>query len=258
MKRLLFLYLLVSLSSLSSPEFSRAIEPRDNTPANGRFSLSINLGWASYRMTEFNKYFVDGYNDRLQSQYGHVSNGPLAVAEINYSALPNISFALGVSYLKANTTSSTFTTIYVDGYGNTIDSVVYENKLSSYIVSPQAKIKYHFSLRGLHLFCGSGIAWTIGRLIMKDIQTAGSLQRPDYGPQFYRAGGAGISLFIGSSHEINKAVSINGEIGYRLYNSPTLSSKDGGDFTVDYNGQATPIKLNYSGAYLGIGSSFNL
>lgn len=217
--------LLILIGSLlySTPSFAQSKEVLN--PPQKRFEIGFGGGWALYRMTSINKHYIDEFAKEFGVFDYHIDNGPNLFGEVGYFVSTKVSIDLGVTYLQGDISKKGNVIIRTDEQGNVIDTFLGKAWLSTALVAPELKIKYHFPKERLDLFISGGVAWCFGKSVLKaDINSPEGLFLEDYR---FTAKGLGFVVSTGVSYNLNKTISFDTEIGYRVFGTGELKDKNG-------------------------------
>lgn len=227
-----------------------------NSPQK-RFEISFGSGWALYRMENINKHYIDEFAKDIGLFDHHIDNGPNVFGEIGYFVMPNVSTNFGVTYVGGGgNQKGNINIIIMNEYGNVLDTALVKTKTSitTTLIAPELKIKYHFPLEKVDLFLGGGMAWCFGKSTLKSSGSGaegGEWQLPSYSNEYkFTAQGLGLLGSTGVSYNLNKTVSFGTEIGYRLFATGDLKDKNGKVWIVDATGKPHRMNLDFSGPFI--------
>jgi long-subunit fatty acid transport protein len=218
-------------------------------PPQKRFEISFGGGWGLYRMTRFNNRMdeVAGYVELIGGHVDidHIDNGSTIFGEVGYFVSPKVSVNLGVTYLRGAGSYKENFIWTVDGYGDNsaVDTSLEEGSLTTTLVAPELKVKYHFPFEKTDLFLSGGVAWCFGKYVPKS--TSGNLH--------LTAQGLGFLASTGAWYNLNETISLGAEIGYRHFVTGDLKDKDkDGERKVGTMGSFTGYKTNldFSGPFI--------
>ena len=224
-------------------------------PPQKRFEISFGGGWALYRMTSINKHYIDEFAKEFEIFDDHIDNGPNLFGEVGYFVSTKVSLDFGVTYLQGDI-SKKGNLIRMDEQGNVIDTSHGKTSLSTTLVAPELKIKYHFPKERIDLFISGGAAWCFGKSALK-----AKFNLPEgFVLEEYRftAQGVGLLASTGVSYNLNKTISLGTEIGYRLFATSGLKDKNGKLWIVDATGKPHKMNLDFSGPFILVGLSLKL
>lgn len=229
-------------------------------PSQKRFEISFGGGWSLYRMTSINKHYIDEFAKGFGVFDDHIDNGPNLFGEVGYFVSTKVSIDLGVTYLQGDI-SKKGNVIRTDEQGNVIDTLLGKARLSTALVAPGLRIKYHFPTEKIDLFIGGGAAWCFGKSVLK--AETNSPQGPIFEEYRFTAKGLGFVASTGVSYNLNKTISFDTEIGYRIFGTGDLKDKNGEVWVVgdpkDGNGKVGVIgwpktshkmNLDFSGPFI--------
>ena len=216
-------------------------------PPQKRFEISFGGGWGLYRMTSINKHYIDevGIFD------GHIDNGLNIFGEVGYFVSPNVSANIEVTYLHgANGKKENM--FIANGYENQpADTFLEEGSLTTTLVAPELKIKYHFSIEKTDLFLSGGVAWCFGKCVLKS--TIKTREQSSSGNSPFTAQGVGFLASTGGWYNLNETISLGAEIGYRHFATGDLKERDNNpDRKVGTAMSLTNYKVNldFSGPFI--------
>jgi hypothetical protein len=202
-------------------------------PSPNRFEISFGGGWGLYRMTKFNNRMdeVAGYIDMIGGHVDidHIDNGPTIFGEVGYFFSPRVSVNLGVTYLRgADNYKANYTMTVYDYQDNTaVDTFLEEVSLTTTLVAPELKIKYHFPIGKTDLFFSAGTAWCFGKGYGKStFKERGAWIIDTSKSPTLTAQGIGLLTSVGGSYNLNRIFSLGIEIGYRYFATGDEEGKD--------------------------------
>jgi hypothetical protein len=218
-------------------------------PPQKRFEISFGSGWGFYSMTEFNNRMdeVAGYVETIGGRVDidHIDNGPTIFGEAGYFVSRNVSVNLGVTYLRGAGSSKVNYTMTVFDYRDmaSVDTFLVKGSLTTTLVAPELKVKYHFPFEKTDLFLGGGVAWCFGKCVLKSTS----------GKSLFTAQGVGFLSSTGAWYNLNKTISLGAEVGFRYFVTGDLKDKDkDGERKVPTMGSFTGYKTNldFSGPFI--------
>lgn len=218
-------------------------------PAKKRFEISFGGGWGFYSMTKFNNRMdeVAGYVEVIGGHVDidHIDNGPTIFGEVGYFVSPNVSVNVRVTYLRGAGSSKANYTMTVFDYRDmaSIDTFLEEGSVTTTLVAPELKVKYHFPFEKTDLFLGGGVAWCFGKCVLKSTS----------GKSLFIAQGIGFLASTGAWYNLNKTISLGAEVGFRYFVTGDLKDKDkDGERKVPTMGSFTGYKTNldFSGPFI--------
>lgn len=203
-------------------------------PTHKRFHISFGGGWALYRMTDINKHYIDEFVKEVGFFADHIDNGPNFFGEVGYLVSPKVSANFGVIYLHGSSSMKGDVIITSYSYhGTEADTFFEETSLTTTLIAPELKIKYHFPIGKIDLFFGGGTAWCFGKYVGE------STVKSQHGSTSWKspltAQGIGFLVSTGASYNLNKTISLGAEIGYRHFATGDLKEKE------DKNGEPRKV-----------------
>ncbi len=194
--------------------------PEETNPAQKRFQISFGGGWALYRMSDIGRYI-----DEFSVSDGHIDNGPNIFGEVGYFVSPKVSTNLGVTYLDGGISYKD--TVILTSYsysGTEVDTFFDEGSLTTTLIAPELKIKYHFPIERIDLFFGGGTALCFGKYVRES--TVRSQEGSTSWKSPFTAQGIGFLASMGASYHLNRTFSIGVEMGYRYFTTGDLKEKE--------------------------------
>jgi opacity protein-like surface antigen len=231
-------------------------------PVQKKFQISFGGGWGLYSMREINKHYIDELAELGGTFVDHIDNGPNVFVEVGYFVSPKVSANLGVTYLRG--TISNMENLIITGYdyrGEIVDTLLVEESLTTTLVAPELKIKYHFSIEKIDLYLSGGTAWCFGKCVLKS-----TLKQPEEsvsGESPFTAQGIGFLVSTGASYSLNKTISLGVEVGYRYFATGDLKDKEDKNAEPQKVGTYAmeilrKVNLDFSGPFLLGGLSIGL
>jgi|GEM_PF-2753864 len=220
--------------------------------AQKRFEISVGGGWGLYRMTNINKHYIDAFAKGLGFFDDHIDNGPTLFGEVGYFLSPNISVDVGVIRLHGEVERQDLS-YRCDEYGNVIGASRWERSLTTSMMAPQLKVRYHLPMEKVYLFVGGGMAWCFGKATLRSTLARewGEVDRLPYSDKWrYTARGLGILASAGASYSVTEAFFLGAEIGYRYLTTGDLKEKGGDVWKVGSAETAHRMDLDFSGPFI--------
>jgi len=220
-------------------------------PPQKKFEISFGGGWGLYNMRDINKHYIDELAELGGISCGHINNGPNIFGEVGYFVSPNVSASLGITYL--NGASGKGENMFIAyGYENQpADTFLEEGSLTTTLVAPELKVKYHFPFEKTDLFLSGGVAWCFGKCVLKS--TLKAQGESVSGKSLFTAQGIGSLASTGAWYNLNKTISLGAEVGFRYFVTGDLKDKDkDGERKVGTTGSFTGYKTNldFSGPFI--------
>jgi hypothetical protein len=241
--------LLILIGSLFCSTLSFAQSKEVLNPPQKRFEISFGGGWGLYRMPRFNDSMdeVAGYVETNGGRVDidHIDNGPTIFGEVGYFVSPNVSVNIGVTYLRGAGSYKANYTMTVFDYRDmaSVDTFLEEVSLTTALVAPELKVKYHFPFEKTDLFLSGGVAWCFGKYVLKSTS----------GKSLFTAQGIGFLSSTGAWYNLNETISLGAEFGFRYFVTGDLKDKDkDGERKVGTTGSFTGYKTNldFSGPFI--------
>jgi hypothetical protein len=254
------LFILIGSFLYSAPSDAKNKEVIN--PPQNRFEISFGGGWGLYSMRDINKHYIDEFAKESGVFDDHIDNGPNLFGEVGYFVSPNVSANFGVTYLYGSISKKENVIItWYDYQGGIVDTFLEKGSLTTTLVAPELKVKYHFPFEKTDLFLSGGAAWCFGGSVLK-----AETNSPD-GPIFeeyrFTAKGLGFAASTGAWYNLNKMISFGAEIGYRVFGTGDLKDKNGRVWVVgdlkDGNGKvgieewpktSHKMNLDFSGPFI--------
>lgn len=252
-KKILLACSFILIVCLSSDAQSYAQSKEATNPPAKRFQISFGGGWGLYNMNNINKHYIDDFADEVGIFDDQIDNGPNLFGEVGYFISSDVSANAGVTYLHGST-SKKDDVIRTDEYGNLLDTLLGERTLTTTLVAPHLKIKYHFPLEKIDLFLGGGGAWCFGRSSLRSTGSGAAgreREQTSYSNEYkFTAQGLGFLASAGASYDLNETLSIGAEVGYRHYTTGDLKDKDGDAWEVQWLPTYYKMNLDFSGPFI--------
>jgi len=218
-------------------------------PPQKRFEISFGGGWGLYSMKNINRHYIDDFAKEFDIFNDHIDNGPNLFGEIGYFVSPKVSVSFGINYLWGGMDHKSYQ-VRTDEQGNVLDSSLAYTKtsLTTTLVAPELKIRYYFPIKKMDLFVSGGTTWCFGKSALK-----AKFNLPEgFVLEEYRfaAQGVGFMASTGVSYNLNKTISFDTEIGYRVFGTDDLKDKNDKIWIVDATGRPYKMNLDFSGPFV--------